>query len=55
MTEGFVPPGAVEIGSSAVDPCVVHLLELAGAGNHDRDAGTLLGPTARADHDLGRA
>ena len=26
----------------------VHALELAGAGNHDRDAGTLLDPTARA-------
>jgi len=28
----------------------VHVLELAGAGNHDRDAGTLLDPTARADY-----
>ena len=26
----------------------VHALELAGAGNHERDAGTLLDPTARA-------
>lgn len=26
----------------------VHVLELAGAGSHDRDAGTLLDPTARA-------
>ncbi len=26
------------------------MLELAGAGNHDRDAGTLLDPTARADY-----
>jgi tetratricopeptide (TPR) repeat protein len=26
----------------------VHVLELAGAGNHDRDSGTLLDPTARA-------
>ncbi len=28
----------------------VHVLELAGAGNHDRDAGTLLDATARADY-----
>jgi hypothetical protein len=41
----YTVSGTLRFGRPGTD---VHALELAGAGNHDRDAGTLLDPTARA-------